>query len=249
MEVKGEKIAKEKVDEVITAVYKVNLHCQQCARDIKKPLMNMQGVHNVDVDFQKAEIKVKGVIDVIKIHKQIEKWSKKKVEMVSPEIKIKNTGATEKKLVEQTKKAILRTTSIKVHMHCDKCENDLQNRLLKHEGIYSVKTNMKTQTLLVQGIIESDKLLAYIRKKVHKNAEIITSKPEKMEEKKEVKEAEIKEKQQVEAISINSTKLVEFKTEKKVAAQTTEGNAPYFIHYVYAPQLFSDENPNACIIM
>ena len=37
---------KEKVEEgIITAVYKVNLHCQQCARDIKKPLMRTQGIY------------------------------------------------------------------------------------------------------------------------------------------------------------------------------------------------------------
>lgn len=26
-------------------------------------------------------------------------------------------------------------------------------------------------------------------------------------------------------------------------------NVPYIIHYVYAPQLFSDENPNSCCVM
>lgn len=26
-------------------------------------------------------------------------------------------------------------------------------------------------------------------------------------------------------------------------------NVPYIIHYVYAPQLFSDENPNSCSIL
>jgi hypothetical protein len=38
---------KEKVEEgIITAVYKVNLHCQQCARDIKKPLLTRtQGIY------------------------------------------------------------------------------------------------------------------------------------------------------------------------------------------------------------
>lgn len=39
---KDEKKAKEK-DGVITAVYKVNLHCPQCAREIKKPLISIQG--------------------------------------------------------------------------------------------------------------------------------------------------------------------------------------------------------------
>jgi hypothetical protein len=39
--VETEKKVAEK--DVITAVYKVNLHCQQCARDIKKPLLSTQG--------------------------------------------------------------------------------------------------------------------------------------------------------------------------------------------------------------
>lgn len=38
-------IVKEKVEEVINAVYRVNLHCQQCARDIKNPLMRTQGTY------------------------------------------------------------------------------------------------------------------------------------------------------------------------------------------------------------
>lgn len=36
---------KEKV-EAITAIYKVNLHCQQCWREIKKPLSRTQGKIN-----------------------------------------------------------------------------------------------------------------------------------------------------------------------------------------------------------
>lgn len=48
----------------------------------------------MDADFEKAEIKVKGVIDVIKIHKLIQKTSQKKVELISPPlIKIKEIGA------------------------------------------------------------------------------------------------------------------------------------------------------------
>lgn len=40
---KDEKKAKENDGGVITAVYKVNLHCPQCAREIKKPLIATQG--------------------------------------------------------------------------------------------------------------------------------------------------------------------------------------------------------------
>ncbi|XWS74696.1 hypothetical protein CRYUN_Cryun01aG0020100 [Craigia yunnanensis] len=290
---KDEKADKSKTDGVITAVYKVNLHCRQCARDIKKPLMKTQGVHSVDVEFEKGEIKVKGVIDVIKIHKMIEKLSKKKVDLISPQIKItdKEKAAETQKKVKETKEQILRTTTVKVHLHCDKCEEDLRKKLLKHKDIFSVKTDKKAETLTVQGTIESDKLLSYIRKKVHKHAEIISSKTEKEEEKKENPKDEPKKKDdgkkenpkdepkkkddekkddpkkkddekkenpkaepkkddlKAETKSSEKNEVVEFKPEEKVEVKSKEGNTPYFIHYVYAPSLFSDENPNACSII
>ncbi|XVF64954.1 hypothetical protein PTKIN_Ptkin09bG0208200 [Pterospermum kingtungense] len=277
---------KLKSDGVITAVYKVNLHCPQCASEIKKPLLRTQGVHSVETEMEKGEIKVKGVIDAIKIHKMIEKLTKKKVELVSPKINIAEkekekaaaaaAAAAAQKKKNETKEQILRTTSMKVHLHCDKCEEDLRKKLLKHKGIFSVKSDMKAQTLTVQGTIEPDKLSSYIRKKVHKHVEIISSKTEKKEEKKENPKAEAKKEEKKDnpkaeakkeekkdnpkaeakkddlkggAQSGEKMEVIEFKQEVKVEAKSKEGNAPYFIHYVYAPQLFSDENPNACSIM
>lgn len=58
----------------------------------------------MDADFEKAEIKVKGVIDVIKIHKLIQKTSQKKVELISPPlIKIKEIGAIAKETNKEIK--------------------------------------------------------------------------------------------------------------------------------------------------
>lgn len=34
-------------------------------------------------------------------------------------------------------KPIVRTISVKVHMHCDKCEADLKHRLIKHKGNFN----------------------------------------------------------------------------------------------------------------
>lgn len=105
-------------------------------------------------------------------------------------------------------------------------------------GIHNVKTDIKAQTITVEGVIESEKLITYMRKTVHKYAEIVPSK-EKKEEKKETV---------VKVIEKAGEKVVEFKEVKKVEVKNN-GETPYFIHYVYAPQLFSDENPNACSIM
>lgn len=134
-------------------------------------------------------------------------------------------------------------------------------------AIHIVKTDTKAQTLTVQGTIESAKLLTYIRKKVHKHAEIVSSKTEEEkkkeeEEKKKKKEEEEKKKKEEEEkkkkaevkveVTKTTTQIVEFKEKEKVkveAQKDKDGNIPYFVHYVYAPQLFSDENPNACCIV
>lgn len=98
---------------------------------------------------------------------------------------------------------------------------------------------MKSQKLTVEGSVEPDKLIAYIRKKVHKHAEIIIPpKPEKKEEKKEVVK--------VEQVSTKATQTVEFMEEKI----TKLDDVPYCVQYAYDPPLyFSDENPNACYIL
>lgn len=129
-------------------------------------------------------------------------------------------------------------------------KNGCKSSLLICAGIHNVKTDIKAQTITVEGVIESDKLLTYMRKRVHKYAEIIhpkEKKAEKSEEKKVEKKEEKKEMVKVEEKS--GEKIEEFKEVKKVEVKTKEGEVPYFIHYVYAPQLFSDENPNACSIM
>ncbi|KAF9624363.1 hypothetical protein IFM89_010389 [Coptis chinensis] len=221
---------------LITALYKLNLHCPQCAREIKRPLLRSQGVQSVDVDIEKGEIKVIGKVDGKKIHERIEKISKKKVVMtLAP--KTKDNKGEEKKGKKES--VSISTTVLKVHMHCGKCEYDLKKTILKLKGVHSVKSDFKAGTLTVDGTLDPPKLVKYIHKKVRKHAEIVTKKTEKkVEEKKEtVKEVEVK--------------IVETKVEgevKKVEAKTKD-TAPYFVHYVYAPQLFSDENPNACSIM
>ena len=177
---------------------------------------------------------------------------------------------------------------MKVHMHCHKCEQDLKKKLLtnkgiylcmtskfsnihgvidheintndKYAGVYNVKTDMKAQTLAVEGTIDPEKLISYLRKKVHKHAEIIPPKQEKKDESKEKEKSSSKtpekkeEKKEKEKESGKSTeivtKVVEAKEELKIVeVKSKEAATPYFIHYVYAPQLFSDENPNACSVM
>ncbi|KAI9087142.1 hypothetical protein K1719_030906 [Acacia pycnantha] len=295
-----EKEEKKEGSEVINAIYKVNLHCQQCVTKIKKHLLVTQGVQNVETDMEKGEIKVKGKLDPLKILKLIEKKSKKKVELISPIIKLE---PPKEKPKEMKKEPIIRTITAKVHMHCDKCERDLKTRLIKHRGIFSVKTEQEDEIVTIEGSIEPERLLGFLKRKVHKNAEIISSKDEKKVEDKEKgkqeekgkavestkekgegkstgeskekekekkkdgepekkgkgeeksivvvastkeKEKEIMKKEISDGLE-ETTQIIQIQEDTKVEI-VAKHNVPYIIHYVYAPQLFSDENPNACSI-
>ncbi|KAL5724359.1 hypothetical protein ACHQM5_007631 [Ranunculus cassubicifolius] len=237
------KEAKKEGDGIITALYKLNLHCLQCAKEIKRPLMRTQGVHKVDYSIEKNEIKVTGKFEGKKIHEQIQKISKTKVEMTL-------VTKSDNKVVEKKDKKELVTsiTTFKVFMHCAKCEYDLRKTILKLEGVYNVKSDLKAETMVVEGTIEPSKLVKYIHKKIGKHAEIVIKKAEKkVEEKKEaVKEVKVKE---VDVKIVETNVLTYLGEEKKVEVKSKESTAPYFVHYVYAPQTFSDENPNACSIM
>lgn len=96
-------------------------------------------------------------------------------------------------------------------------------------GINSVKTNFKAQTITVETILESEKLVSYVTKTFGKYTEIIKKKEE-------------------EKVTMEE-KIIEFKQVKKVEAKIKEGEIPCSVYYVYAPQWFSDENPNACHVM
>ena len=56
----------------------------------------------------KGEIKAKGSFDPIKIQKQIEKLSKKKIELISPTVPIKDNIQTEKKVIKEIAKPVSR---------------------------------------------------------------------------------------------------------------------------------------------
>lgn len=127
-----------------------------------------------------------------------------------------------------------------------------------------MKTDIKAQTLTMEGSIEAEKFKSYLKNKLQKHVDITvdtkstdySSKSTAVaSEKKKESNTDQKEKPKEKASSDTTTTTTTDKTTIVVAEiQSKENNnkndnVPYFIHYVYAPQLFSDENPNACRVM
>lgn len=89
---------------------------------------------------------------------------------------------------------------------------------------------------MVKGIFAPQELVEYVFKKVGKHAEIVKKETEKKEEEKEKERGE------------------EDKDEDETKVEVKKNEFYYYypkynMDYLYPPQIFSDENPNACSVM
>ncbi|KAF0892200.1 hypothetical protein E2562_014793 [Oryza meyeriana var. granulata] len=69
--------------ELMTAVYKVHVHCKQCAHTIVTQFTQFPGVREVKLDGGKVTVKGIG-FDAEKLRKKVEKGCRRRVELVPP---------------------------------------------------------------------------------------------------------------------------------------------------------------------
>ncbi|WOL05597.1 heavy metal-associated isoprenylated plant protein 3 [Canna indica] len=230
-------MVEKKTEEVIVAEYKLHIHCGECARAVEKHIIRNAGVQKVDINVESGKVIVRGTdFDVEKIQERIQRKTRKRVELISPKPKPKVIKPPEKK---EDKKEVIKTTVLKVHLHCENCERDLKATLLKHKEIHKVETNRGAQTCTIVGTIKEAELIKYLHKKARKHGEVV---PQKVEKKEETKKVKIEVKEGKEHIKVE----VE---ENKEEVKSKDVVVPYFIHCTHAPQWFSDEDPNACSVM
>ncbi|WRX26961.1 Heavy metal-associated domain, partial [Theobroma cacao] len=135
------------------------------------------------------------------------------------------------------------TVVMKVRMHCEACAQVLQKRIRKIQGVESVETDVGNDQVIVKGVVDPTKLVDDVYKKTKKQASIVKDEEkkeeEKKEEKKEEKEGEKKEGEEGkgEEDTKSDIKRSEYYPSK------------FYSEYAYHPQIFSDENPNACSVM
>ncbi|OEL24812.1 hypothetical protein BAE44_0014169 [Dichanthelium oligosanthes] len=200
----------EKKVEVKTAVYKVHVHCGQCARDIETEFTEFQGVEEVKLDAGAGKVTVKGFgFDVEKLRVKVEKGCRKKVELVVPQKK-------EDVVIEvKTKEEELKVITVKVPLHCPDCAVRVKEILLEHKSIYEAKTDLGKNTCTVEGVIDEKKLVEYIYLRTRKQGIV-----EKIEKKVIIKEEKIEVKKEAKKVVVKV---------EKVEEKITEVVAPYFI--------------------
>ncbi|XP_050223977.1 heavy metal-associated isoprenylated plant protein 7-like [Mercurialis annua] len=273
-------------------VLKVYMHCEGCARKVRRCLKGFDGVEDVITDCKTSKVVVKGEkADPLKVLARVQRKSHRQVELISPIPK--PPSEEEKKAAEEKEKpkpeekkeeppAVI-IVVLRVYMHCEACAMEIKKRILRMKGVESAEPDLKASQVTVKGVFEPPKLVDYVYKRTGKHAEIVKQEPaekkgdgeekgkESKEEKKEDQEADKdkkggenednKEKKdgggggdggaaqgeakpedaQTEEVKIMELKRMEY-----------QYNYPprYAMElYAYPPQMFSDENPNACTVM
>ncbi|WJX27327.1 hypothetical protein P8452_16155 [Trifolium repens] len=231
------------------------MHCEACARKVAKALKGFEGVEQVSADSKGSKVVVKGkAADPIKVLKRLQKKSGKKVELISPlpkppaedkkeeEIKAPQPQPEEKK--DEPPPVV--TTVLKIRMHCDACAQVIQKRIRKIKGVESVETDLGNDQAIVKGVIDPAKLVDEVYKRTKKQASIVKEEEKKEEEKKEEQKKEEK-KEEDKKESEEENKEDDNKTEIKRSEYWPSKD--YVDYAYYAPEIFSDENPNACSVM
>ncbi|KAK6160430.1 hypothetical protein DH2020_003811 [Rehmannia glutinosa] len=165
-----------------------------------------------------------------------------------------------------------------VYIHCEGCSNDVLKCLRGFEGVEGIEIDANNNKVTVKGKkADPIKVAERVRKKTGKHVKLISPKPKK-EEVKEEKKPELEKamfdvgvqtvdpNMEKNLVTVKGTmdphKLVEFISKRggrraEIVKQiNNEKRKEEIIFYriyptelVYAPQLFSDENPNSCSLM
>ncbi|KAK4256925.1 hypothetical protein QN277_006585 [Acacia crassicarpa] len=246
-------------------VLKAYMHCEGCARKVRRSLKGFPGVEDVITDCKTHKVVVKGEkADPLKVLERVQRKSHRQVELISP---IPKPPAEEEKKPEEKEKPKPEekkeepqtiTVVLRVHMHCEACAQEIKKRIQRMKGVESTEPDLKKSEVSVKGVFEAAKLVDYVHKRTGKQVVIVKQEPEEKKEKTEEKKGEEGEKakeeekkegesQAKEGAETEESKVVELK--KNEYYYYPQRYAMEMYAYPPAPQIFSDENPNACSVM
>nr|BAD94944.1 putative protein [Arabidopsis thaliana] len=263
----------EKKKEPQEIVLKIFMHCEGCAKKIHRCLKGFEGVEDVTTDCKTSKVVVKGEkADPLKVLQRLQRKSHRQVELISPIPEPKPVSdepekkEKEKPIPEEKKEEVV-TVVLRVHMHCEACAMEIQKRIMRMKGVESVEPDFKASQVSVKGVFTPEKLVEFIYKRIGKHAAVVKQDPppKPPEKEKETKDKDEKKKEEGQpkegkeakengggggakgdgAAAEEGNKVVDL---KKNEYQYQPPRYPVEM-FAYPPQIFSDENPNACTII
>ncbi|KMT04370.1 hypothetical protein BVRB_8g184430 [Beta vulgaris subsp. vulgaris] len=167
---------------------------------------------------------------------------------------------------------------LQVYMHCEACAQLLRKRIRKMKGIESVETDVGKSQVIVKGVIgDPENLVKYVHKRTRKQVSLVKDEEDKKqdtstsseqekkgEDKKEAKENNNNDEQvpknNIPIIEDHAKMLMMMGDMNRSYDYYWPSTTPRYDHMEYhhdqhpnnlnhQPQIFSDENPNACSVM
>ncbi|KAF7804425.1 heavy metal-associated isoprenylated plant protein 6-like [Senna tora] len=178
-------------------VLKLDIHCEGCAKKIKRAVRHFEGVEDVKTDISANKVTVFGKVDPAMVRDKLAEKTKKKVELISPLPK-KDAAADKKsddkpeKKVEEKKpddkkpddaKPKESTVVLKIRLHCEGCIQKIRKIILKIKGVESVNIDGGKDLVTVKGTMDVKELTPYLKEKLKRNVEVVP--PKKDDDKKE----------------------------------------------------------------
>ncbi|XP_059641086.1 heavy metal-associated isoprenylated plant protein 7-like [Cornus florida] len=185
-------------------VLRVYMHCEGCARKIRRSLKTMEGIEDVQTDCKTHKVVVKGEkADPFKVVERVERKSHRQVDLLSPipkpppaeEAKKTEEKAPPKPEEKKEEPKVVIIVVLKVHMHCEACAQQLKRRIQRMQGVENAEPDLKSSQVTVKGVFDPPKLVEYVKKRTGKHAVIVKVEPQKKVEEKpkeEKKEEEVK---------------------------------------------------------
>ncbi|KAL2511226.1 Heavy metal transport/detoxification superfamily protein [Abeliophyllum distichum] len=263
----------------ITVVLKADLHCEGCASKVIKCIRSFEGVekvtagdaHKISVIGKVDPVELREKVEK-KTHKKVElispvpnnkegaKGKESGVDKVKGEKKneSKDNNSDEKK--SKGKEPPVNTMVFKLDLHCNGCIQKIYKIITRTKGYQDVKIDRQKELVTVTGAMDMMELAEILRKRMKKEAEIVPPKKE-PEKKKMVAAGSDKAQSGGGHVEGGGDKKIEG---NEVQVQIGDRGpfmhrpgsmvdqyqySPYPVGPYHAPQIFSDENPNACSVM
>ncbi|KAM7464188.1 hypothetical protein LguiA_032309 [Lonicera macranthoides] len=156
-----------------TVVLKLDLHCQGCAKKIKRSIRHFEGVERVKADSESNKLTVTGKVDPTRLRERLEYKTKKKVELLSPQPK--NTGdkkSNENKQVEPQESTVV----MKIRLHCDGCIHKIKRIISKTDGVRKVTADLQKDLVTIVGTMNLKELIPSLKEKLKRSVEIVPAK-------------------------------------------------------------------------
>ncbi|XP_051130706.1 heavy metal-associated isoprenylated plant protein 3-like [Andrographis paniculata] len=192
--VEAEKKAADGGESKTNVVLKLDLHCEGCAKKVRRAVGQFEGVEKVKADSDSNKLTVIGDVDPTWLREKVEQKTKKKVDLVSPTPK--NSGAGAKKPEEKSDKKssnqaknksddhdkkqpkepakIISTAVMKIKLHCDGCADKIKRVITKNiDGITSVTTDLQKDLVTVTGTMNVKNLTSYLQEKLKRTVDTL----------------------------------------------------------------------------